>query len=232
MSITIKWLGHSAFLLNIADRHVLIDPFLTGNPLAAASAANVPADLILLSHAHGDHVGDTVSIAQRTGAPVVTNFEIGNWLVGQGVAPEQIVQGNTGGTYHHEVLSIKWTIAFHSASLPDGSYGGSPNGLLLTVPHEGKKLYYAGDTSLFRDMELVGEEGIDLAFLPIGDLFTMGIDDSIRAIKLIRPKVVLPMHYNTFPPIHQDAGAWANRVSSETLSQPIVIDPGSVYTLA
>lgn len=227
MITSFKWLGHSAFLLDISGKQVLIDPFLTGNPLAAASPSSLHADVILLSHAHGDHLGDTIEIAQRTGALVLCNFEIGNWLMDRGV--QNVVQGNTGGTFNLDFMSVKWTIAFHSASLPDGTYGGMPNGFLITAG--GKKLYYAGDTALFSDMQLYGEEGIDLAFLPIGDLFTMGIDDSIRAIKYLKPKLVTPMHYNTFPPIMQDVVTWANRVSSETLSQPIVIDPGGSYTL-
>lgn len=227
MTFTFRWLGHSAFSLNIGGKHVLIDPFLSGNPLAAVSPADVQADVILLSHAHGDHLGDTIDIATRTGALVACNFEIGNWLLDRGI--QNVVQGNTGGNLHLDFMSVKWTIAFHSASLPDGAYGGMPNGFLITAM--GKKLYYAGDTALFTDMQLYGEEGIDVAFLPIGDLFTMGVDDSIRAIKLVKPKLVVPMHYNTFPPIMQDVVTWANRVSSETLAQPIVVDPGGTYTL-
>jgi L-ascorbate metabolism protein UlaG (beta-lactamase superfamily) len=229
MSVKLTWLGHSAFALDIDGHPVVIDPFLTGNPLAAAAPDEVAAEFILLSHGHGDHVGDTVSIAQRTGATVITNFEIGNWLQAQGVS--KTVGLNTGGHYDGGFMSVKSTIAIHSSSLPDGSNGGLACGYIITVKSSGKKIYFAGDTGLFLDMQLIGDEGIDLAVLPIGDYFTMGSTDSLKAIQLVRPKVVLPMHYNTFPPIMQDASAWANHVSSETDAQPVVIDPGGSYTL-
>lgn len=227
MSVSFTWLGHSAFAVDVDDHPVLLDPFLTGNPLAAADARSIPAELILLSHAHGDHLGDTVDIAKRTGAPVVCNFEIGNWLADKGVpAVEQV---NPGGTYYGSFLDAKWTVAHHSSSFPDGTYGGQPNGFILFA--SGYKLYYAGDTGLFSDMQLVGDHGIDVAFIPIGDRYTMGIDDSIKAIHYIRPRFVVPMHYNTFPPIMQDAADWASRVNKETDAQPIVLDPGGTYTL-
>ncbi len=227
MTISITWLGHSAFLITIDEHEVVLDPFLTGNPLAAMDADAINPQLILLSHGHGDHLGDTLDIAQRTSAPVVSNFEISNWLQAQGV--ENTVGVNPGGTYRGDFLDAKWTIAHHSSSLPDGSYGGQPNGFVIQVG--GKKLYFAGDTALFMDMQLIGEMDIDVAFLPIGDFFTMGIDDSLQAIKFIRPRIVIPMHYNTFPPIVQDVVEWANRVNSDTSSTPIVLDPGGIYDL-
>jgi L-ascorbate metabolism protein UlaG (beta-lactamase superfamily) len=228
MSIQITWLGHSAFALDLDGHPVLIDPFLTGNPLAAASAEEVAAEMIFLSHGHGDHVGDTIAIAQRTGAKVVANFEVCNWLNAQGV--ENTHAQNPGGGYDHGWVHSKWTVAHHSSSMPDGSYGGQPNGFVLTV--SGKRLYFAGDTALFSDMQLIGDMGIDVAFLPIGDNYTMGPDDSLRAIQFIRPGLVIPMHYKTWPLIDQDAGEWANRVSSETNAQPIVLDPGSSYRVS
>jgi L-ascorbate metabolism protein UlaG (beta-lactamase superfamily) len=227
MSITITWLGHSAFLLDIDGHPVLIDPFLNDNPLAPVRADDVQAEMILLSHGHGDHVGDTIAIARRNGAPVVSNVEIGNWLASKGV--EELVQINTGGTYRGDFLDVKLTMAFHSSGLPDGSYGGQPGGLLITA--NGHKLYFAGDTSLFMDMQLIGEEGLEVALLPIGDHYTMGIEDSLKAIKFLRPRLVIPMHYNTFPPIVQDVSEWANRVNSETPSTPVVLDPGGSYKL-
>jgi L-ascorbate metabolism protein UlaG (beta-lactamase superfamily) len=229
MSVKLTWLGHSAFALDIDGHPVVIDPFLTGNPLAAAAPEEIAAETILLSHGHGDHVGDTVSIAQRTGASVITNFEIANWLQAKGVA--KTIGLNTSGQVDSGFMRVKSTIAIHSSSLPDGSYGGLAGGFIITVRSSGKKIYFAGDTGLFLDMQLIGDEGIDLAVLPIGDYFTMGSMDSLRAIQLVRPKVVMPMHYNTFPPIMQDAGAWANHVSSETDAQPVVVDPGGSYTL-
>ena len=228
MSIKVTWLGHSAFALDLGGHPVLFDPFLTGNPLAAATPDEVNAEIIFLSHGHGDHLGDTIDIAQRTGAKVVANFEICNWLNAHGV--ENTHGQNPGGGFNHGFVHAKWTVAHHSSSMPDGSYGGEPNGFVLTF--EGARLYFAGDTALFSDMTLIGDMGIDLAFLPIGDNFTMGPEDSLRAITFLRPRVVIPMHYKTWPVLDQDAGDWANQVSSQTNAQPIVLDPGASYTLA
>ena len=227
MSISFTWLGHSAFALDIEGHQVLIDPFLTGNPLAAASADELNPEFILLSHAHADHVGDTIDIAQRTGATVVCNFEMGNWFSGKGL--QNVAQVNPGGTFDGGYFTAKWTIAHHSSSFADGTYGGQPNGFIINGG--GKRMYFAGDTALFMDMQLIGERGIDVAFLPIGDVFTMGPDDSIKAISFIRPRIVVPMHYNTWPPIVQDASHWADRVNRETGATPIVMDPGGTYTV-
>jgi L-ascorbate metabolism protein UlaG (beta-lactamase superfamily) len=227
MSISFTWLGHSAFALEVDGHPVLIDPFISGNPLAPVGPDSLDAELILLSHAHGDHVGDTVDIAKRTGAMIVCNNEMGHWFAAKGL--KNIFQGNPGGTYRGDFLDVKWTIAHHSSSFPDGVYGGQPNGLIISA--NGHRLYFAGDTSLFLDMQLIGDHVIDVAFLPIGDVFTMGIDDSIKAIEFVRPRYVVPMHYNTFPPIVQDVSAWAGLVNNDTNATPIVLDPGGTYTL-
>jgi L-ascorbate metabolism protein UlaG (beta-lactamase superfamily) len=230
MSIGLTWLGHSAFQAELDGHPVLFDPFLTGNPAAAATADSVRAEVIFLSHAHGDHYGDTVAIAKRTGARVVANFEIASYIAKQGVAGTS--GQNPGGSFNYGFVTAKWTVAFHSSSFPDGTYGGEPNGFILTANQSGQRLYFAGDTALFSDMTLIGDHGIDIAILPIGDCFTMGIDDSIKAVRFIRPRYVLPMHYNTFPPIAQDAQAWAQRVRSETEAEPIVLAPGESWSLA
>lgn len=229
MSIRVTWLGHSAFQMNIDGHEVLFDPFLTGNPLAAADPNNLNPELIFLSHAHGDHLGDTVKIAQRTNASVVSNAEISYWLKAKGV--KNAHGQNTGGTGDYGFALAKLTIAFHSSSFPDGTYGGMPNGLVITAKESGLRLYFAGDTALFSDMQLIGDERIDIAFLPIGDYFTMGPADSIRAIKYLRPRYVVPMHYNTFGLIVQNPSDWANHVTNETSAQPIVLDPGGSYEL-
>lgn len=233
MSTRVQWLGHSALLIEGDGKKVLIDPFLTGNPAAAAKAEEVSADLVLISHGHGDHVGDSVAIARRTGATVATNYEIAQWLQQplRGL-PEPKVHGlQHGGSFLFDgTVRVKLTLAFHGSALPDGSNGGNPCGFLLTFP-DGIRIYDAADTGLFGDMALIGEEGIDLAILPIGDYYTMGPDDSIRAIKLIKPRYVLPIHYNTFPTIAQDAEAWATRVRSETSVEPIVLKPGESFEI-
>jgi L-ascorbate metabolism protein UlaG (beta-lactamase superfamily) len=223
MTTSIRWLGHAAMALETAGFHVLIDPFLTGNPKAAAKAEEVQADFILLSHGHSDHVGDTIAIAQRTGATVISNYEIAVWLEQQGLKKTHGQQH--GGGFNHPFGRVKLTLAFHGSALPDGANGGNPCGFLIYTK-DGKKIYHAADTGLFGDMRLIGEEGIDLAILPIGDNYTMGPDDSIRAIKLIEPKRVMPIHYDTFPVIAQDVNAWAKRVKAETSAEPVVLQPG------
>jgi L-ascorbate metabolism protein UlaG (beta-lactamase superfamily) len=202
---------------------VLIDPFLTGNPAAKTTADKVGADFILVSHGHSDHVGDTIAIARRTGATVISNFEISKWFEQQGV--EKIHPQHLGGGHGFGFGRVKLTPAFHGSMLPDGSNGGNPCGFLMYFK-DGKKIYDACDTGLFGDMRLIGEEGIDLAILPIGDNFTMGPDDALRAVKLLQASKVLPIHYNTWDLIAQDADAWAARVRKETQSQPVVLKPG------
>jgi L-ascorbate metabolism protein UlaG (beta-lactamase superfamily) len=227
MATRVQWLGHSCLLFQTGGKHVLIDPFLTGNPKAAAKADDVPADLILISHGHGDHVGDAVDIARRTGAKVVCNYEISLWLTGkQGLPGDQVVgMQHGGGTTFSGVGRVQLTLAFHGSALPDGSNGGNPAGFLMTFA-DGTRVYDAADTALFGDMKLIGEGGLDLATLPIGDFYTMGPDDALRAVALLEPKKVLPIHYNTFPPIAQDPNAWAERVRQSTRSEPVVLEPG------
>lgn len=229
MAVHITWLSHAGFKLRIGEYNVLIDPFLSGNPLAAADPDDLAADFILLSHGHGDHVVDTPAIARRTGATVVANFEIASWMHDkQGV--EHIHTLNTGGGVQLPFGRVQLTQANHSSALPDGSYGGMPNGILIFVTG-GPTLYHAGDTCVFLDMQLIGAYGLDLAMLPIGDYFTMGPDDSLKAIELLKPSAVIPMHYNTFPPIVQDVSRWAQRVQNETAAKPVVLDPGGTYQL-
>jgi L-ascorbate metabolism protein UlaG (beta-lactamase superfamily) len=229
MATNVTWLGHNAWSIETRGTTILVDPFLDDSPTAPMKAASVKADCILLSHGHGDHVGDTVAIAKRTGATVLTNFECGQWLAKKGVSGDKIVGMNPGGGVKQSFGHVKFTIAHHSSSMPDGSYGGVPGGFLLTL--DGARIYFACDTALFLDMKIIGAGGLDLAVLPIGDLFTMGPEDSIDAVKLLNPKRVAPCHYNTWPPIAQDAAAWAERVRSHTAAEPVVLAPGESISL-
>ena len=225
--VALTYHSHSCFGIAVGDTHLLIDPFLGGNPLADVGPDEVEADYILVSHGHGDHVGDTVQIAKRTGATTISNFEIQNWLQGQGV--ENTHPLHIGGGYDFPFGRVKLTIAHHGSALPDGSYGGNPAGFLLTL--EGKRIYHACDTGLFYDMKLIGEGGLDLAILPIGDNFTMGPEDALRAVELLAPKIVIPIHYDTFDVIKQDPGAFAARVESETTARCVILKPGDSLQL-
>jgi L-ascorbate metabolism protein UlaG (beta-lactamase superfamily) len=222
MPTTITYLGHSCFQIRSAGRTLLIDPFLTGNPQAAAAADSVEADYILVSHGHGDHVGDTVAIAERTGATVISNHEIVTWLRQRGV--RQTHDMHLGGSHRFDFGTLKLTVAHHGSMLPDGSNGGSPAGFLLRTADG--TIYHAGDTALFGDMRLIGDAELKVAMLPIGDNYTMGPEDSLRAIALLRPQVVVPMHFNTFSAIAQDGSAWATEVSAQGIAKPVVLDPG------
>ena len=227
MTIKLTWYGHATMSLEVNKHRLLIDPFFSGNPTASTTADKVQADFILISHGHGDHVGDAVAIAKRTGAQVISNFEIINWFGAQGV--ENTHPQHIGGGFNYPFGYLKLTLALHGSTLPDGTSGGNPAGFLLTA--DGKKVYLACDTGLFGDMKLIGEEGIDLAVLPIGDNFTMGPDDALRAVKLLQPKNVIPVHYGTFDVIAQDVNAWAKRVTAETSAKVHVLKPGNSFTL-
>lgn len=204
--VEVRYLGHSALLISDGTTRILVDPFLTGNPKAALSADQVEADLVVLTHAHGDHYGDSVAISQRTGAPIISNYEIVSYAEKQGAKG---VGMNLGGTYRFKGGWLKWFPAWHSSSFPDGTYGGLAQGLVLELG--GKRLYIAGDTALFSDMTLVAQYSLDLAVLPIGDHFTMGPDDALKVLELTRAKQVLPVHYNTFPLIAQDGAAFVQQ---------------------
>ncbi|MEA4908553.1 MAG: metal-dependent hydrolase [Anaerolineaceae bacterium] len=228
MSFELIWYGHAAFGLRTAGLKILVDPFFSDNPASSTTAENVEADYILVSHGHSDHVGDTVAIARRTGATVISNTEICIWLKEQGVGATHAQ--HIGGGFHYPFGYLKLTFAIHGSRLPDGSNGGNPAGFLLTT-QEGYKIYIAGDTGLFGDMKLIGEEGIDLALLPIGDNYTMGPPDALRAVKLLQPRHVIPVHYDTWDVIQQNPTAWAEQVTNETRAVMHVLRPGQSFTL-
>src|SRR3954454_12145529 len=228
MAADIRWLGHSAFHLSGGGADVLIDPFLTGNPKAAASADEVTADVILLTHGHGDHLGDTVDIAKRTGAKVLAIVELAAEIEGDGV--EDVVNPNIGGTVQFDWGWVKMTPAWHTAVSPSGT-PHTPAGLLI---HYGDHLiYHLGDTALFSDMKLVARRGdkVDLALVPIGGHFTMDRYDAVTAVEFIEPQQVIPIHYGTSPPIETDAEAFKSDVQNAGFSEVLVLNPGDTHHL-
>lgn len=222
--IRITWHGHATVSLEAGGHTLLIDPFLTGNPVAVTAAASLEPDFVLLTHGHADHVADAADILRRTGALLISTPEITGWFEAQGVSNSHAM--NVGGFTDFPFGRLKLTPAWHSNSLPDGSYGGMPTGLLLEL--DGRRVYHAGDTALFSDMKLIGEGGLDLAFLPIGSNFTMGPAEALQAVKLLGAGSVVPIHFNTFPAIEQDAAAFARQVE-QSGAQCLLPQPGEPF---
>ncbi len=223
----LTYYGHDAFLIETSTARIVIDPFLTGNPLASVAAADVDADYILLSHAHGDHFGDALEIAARCDATIVTTFELASYCQAQGAKAHPM---HIGGGHSFDFGHVKLTIAHHGNSLETG-HGmlsmGPPAGLLVTADE--KRLYHAGDTGLFYDMKLIGEMNpIDLALLPIGDNYTMGIDDAVKAVELLQPGLAAPMHYGTFDLIQADPGEFVRRVQDNGQKAEVIKVGGSL----
>jgi L-ascorbate metabolism protein UlaG (beta-lactamase superfamily) len=221
-TMRLNYLGHSCFLAEHASTSILFDPFIRPNPLAAhVNVASIKPNIIAISHAHGDHIADAEEIAKGSGAQLLANYEITSWFNQKGV--ENTVGMNTGGTYKINDAAITLTQALHSSSFPDGSYGGNPNGFIVTMGQH--SFYFAGDTDIFSDMALIARlHAPQFAILPIGDHFTMGIASACEAAQLLRVKRVIGMHYNTFPPIAIDeehAKAYFNKNGIELMLLPI-----------
>jgi L-ascorbate metabolism protein UlaG (beta-lactamase superfamily) len=223
----IRFLGHAAFELSDGERTVLIDPFLTGNPKAAASPQELSPSTILLTHGHADHIGDTVSIAKRSGADVVAIVEIANELGEEGV--ESVSDPNLGGTVKLDWGSVKLVPAWHTSTTPKGTVN-TPAGLI--VRFGGKTIYHLGDTAVFSDLELIAKQegGIDVALMCIGGHYTMDRHDAVEAARLVGARQVIPCHYDTFPPIETDAQAFKADVEAQGSSQVIVLAPGATHS--
>lgn len=226
--MNISYHGHSIVKISTGQHSLIIDPFISGNQLTDLVVENEKPDVILLTHGHNDHVGDTVQLAKAHDALVIAPNELANYLSTKGVRTHGM---NIGGACQFDFGIVKYTQAFHSSSYTTNDnetiYTGMPAGILLTV--EGKIIYHAGDTSLFGDMELIGKRHpIDLAFLPIGDNFTMGPEDAAYAVQLLNPKVTIPVHFNTFPPIEQDPERFKSLVQNHTVQ---ILQPGESISL-
>lgn len=224
----LSYYGHSCFSVEVSGRHLLFDPYIPSDPpVSGVDADAVKADLILVSHGHNDHIRDCESIAVRTGATVVSNFEIHNWLRGRGLSNLSAV--NTGGCIDFGYCTVKAVVAHHSSSLPDGTYGGNPLGFACRAA-EGA-FYYSGDTSLTMDMQLVPSFAPpDFVLLPIGDVFTMGYEDAARAARLLNCRRVVGLHYDTFPAIRIDKAAAISHFKRNGL-ELLLPEPGSTIDL-
>ncbi|MDX9857384.1 MAG: metal-dependent hydrolase [candidate division Zixibacteria bacterium] len=222
---TATFLGHSCVMVEDGPHRIIVDPFLSGNDKAAAKASDIQVQYVLITHGHGDHLGDGIQIARKNNATVIANFELASYCGAKGCTTHPM---HIGGSHAFDFGRVKLTIAHHGGGAGEnaGIYTGPPVGFLIEIG--GKTMYHSGDTGLFYDMKLIGDMNrIDLAFLPIGDNFTMGIDDAVKAVEFLRPKKVVPIHYNTFDIIAADPRAFASRIKG---SEVAILKPGESTT--
>ena len=207
----LTFLSHSGWLIETGQHIIAIDPFLQGNPLARVKPSQIKADYVVVTHAHGDHLGDAIPIVKDSKGTIISNFEIANYCSAQGVHAHPM---HIGGAHEFPFGKVKLTPAWHGSSFPDGSYGGTPAGCLLMI--NGKTIYHTGDTGIFMDMQLIGEMNpVDIFLVNIGDNFTMGIDDAVKAVELVKPRLTIPMHYKTFDVIDVDPEEFKRKVNAK-----------------
>jgi len=217
----LTFLSHAAFLVEDEKTSIVIDPFLSGNPLAKAKPSDIKADYIILTHGHGDHFGDSLEIARANEATIIAPNELALYCESKGAKVHPM---HIGGAFNFPFGRVKLTIAHHGSAVPDGTYTGEPSGVLLTM--DDRTFYHAGDTGLFYDMKLIGEMNqIHVAALPIGDNFTMGIDDAVKATEFLQPEIVIPIHYKTFDVIDVDPEEFASKVQSKGF-KPKILEVG------
>jgi len=222
----IKYHGHAFVHIDTGKHNIVLDPFISGNPVCDIKLDGFKCDFIIPTHGHGDNFGDTLELAKNNDATIIAMNEIAIYCADKGCKTHPM---NTGGAYNFPFGRVKLTIAHHSSSLPDGTYAGDATGVLMTI--NGKNIYHAGDTALFYDMKLIGGiQKIDFAFVPIGDNFTMGVDDAVKAVEFINPGVVVPIHYNTFDLIKSDAQDFKRKVESIG-KKCVIMKPGDVLEI-
>jgi len=230
LSIALTWLSHASWLIEVDSHRILLDPFFSENPVAEVTADSFDSiSHVLVSHGHFDHIADAEAIARQNRCPIVTNFEIAQWFTAKGFGSDELpapVGMNIGGQTQLPFGTLKMVPALHSSSLPDGTDGGTAAGFLITTGKQ--SVYFACDTAYFSDMRYYAH-GVDVAVLPIGDLYTMGIDDSIQAIRSIEPRIALPTHYGTWPPISPNPNSWAKKVRENTSAKPVVLGIGERF---
>jgi L-ascorbate metabolism protein UlaG (beta-lactamase superfamily) len=215
----LRYFSHSAFQITTSGgKKILIDPFISGNPTAPVKAKDLEADYIILTHAHGDHIGDSFDIAKRCDSTFICVNELANYCADKGFKAHNM---HIGGGHNFEFGRVKFTIAHHGSLTPDNHYGGEPAGVLISTDE--KTIYHTGDTGLFYDMNLIGElNAIDYMLLPIGDNFTMGITDAVKAVEFVKPKTAIPMHFNTFPVIEADPNEFKKLVEEKGLKARVL----------